>query len=252
MHWYKAMNNITSDPALHLVAEKSKCYRHEVIAFWILLLEKASQKNDNGAIGEIDFEETDFTLGLLCGKSKKIFNSLIERGKIIDFTIKNWAKHQADTSNAERQRRFRERQKTNENNDDVTLRNVTVTQNNAVTQEEKRIDKIRIDKEVRKKEYPDWLDQFLWIDFVSHRKTMKAPLTKRAEDLAIGELFKLTQKGYSQKELIEKSILNGWKAFYEPKEQYANKSNNGKNYGASKSEQARAAVARGLAAFGVE
>ena len=33
---------------------------------------------------------------------------------------------------------------------------------------------------------------------------------------------------------------------------YATKSNNGKNYGASKSEQARAAVARGLAAFGVE
>jgi len=34
--------------------------------------------------------------------------------------------------------------------------------------------------------------------------------------------------------------------------EYATKSNNGKNYGASKSEQARAAVARGLAAFGVE
>jgi len=238
------MNNITSDPALHLVAEKSKCYRHEVIAFWILLLEKASQKNDNGIIDEIDFEETDFTLGLLSGKSQTIFKALVERGKIIDFTIKNWAKHQADTSNAERQRKFRDKKKANESNDDVTLRNVTVTQNNAVTLEEKRREEIRIDKEVSKIElFPLWLDLVLWQDFVNHRKAIKAPLTKKAEDLAMGALLKLIEKGYSQQELIENTILNGWKTFYEPK---TNQQHKGNGHGTQQTKQSLSEQARNV------
>jgi len=142
----KVSNNLTQDPALHLIAAKTKCYRHEVIAFWILLLEKASQENNQGELGNLDFEEIDFALDFLLGKSKKIFEALIERGKVSDYRIVNWAKHQADTSNAERQRRFRERKKDNDSNDDVTLRNVTVTESNAVTLEENRREENRRDK----------------------------------------------------------------------------------------------------------
>jgi len=98
--------------------------------------------------------------------------------------------------------------------------------------------------------FPLWLDLVLWQDFVNHRKAIKAPLTKRAEDLAIGELSKLTQKGYSQKELIEKTILNGWKTFYEPKEQYANKSNNGYNHKPTQAEQIAEGIARLNAEYG--
>lgn len=158
MRWYKAANNLTSDPALHLIAAKTKCYKHEVIAFWVLLLERASQENNQGELGNLDFEEMDFALDFLAGKSKKIFDALCEKQKIEINSIKNWQKYQADTSNAERQRRFREKHKANENNADVTLHNVTVTQNNDVTLEEKRREEIR--KEKKEVSIPLRFDEF--------------------------------------------------------------------------------------------
>lgn len=107
MRWYKAANNITSDSALHLIAAKTKCYRHEVIALWILLLEKASHENNKGNLGSIDFEEIDFHLDFLNGKSEKIYKAFEEKGKIKDNQLVKWQEHQIDNTAAERQRKSR-------------------------------------------------------------------------------------------------------------------------------------------------
>lgn len=139
MKWYKASNNITTDPALSLIAAKTKTYRHEVIAVWVCLLERASREQNGGHLGNIDFEEIDFALELLPGKSKKIIAALEEKEKITNRCLANWGKHQPDTSTA-RTRKYRERQKhpvTSQNGhkrhcDDVTIEERRVEENREV------------------------------------------------------------------------------------------------------------------------
>lgn len=64
---------------------------------------------------------------------------------------------------------------------------------------------------------PDWLDLDLWESFVEHRKFIKAPMSIQAAKVNLASLEKLTSKGYSQAEIINLAIGNGWKGFYEPK-----------------------------------
>lgn len=88
------------------------------------------------------------------------------------------------------------------------------------TPAEDKISKDNINKEKYKKEkknfYPDWLDLDLWLDFIKYRKTIKAPLTDRAEKILFTELEKLinTKQG-TQQGIIEQTIASGkWKGFY--------------------------------------
>lgn len=62
-----------------------------------------------------------------------------------------------------------------------------------------------------------WLDLKLWSDFREHRKSLKKyPFTSLAETKAINQLKTLVDKGYSQKELIDASIINCWRGIFEP------------------------------------
>ena len=70
--------------------------------------------------------------------------------------------------------------------------------------------------ETLKQKY-SWLDLKLWSDFREHRKSLKKyPFTTLAEIKAIGQLKSLIDKGYSQKELIDASIINCWRGIFEP------------------------------------
>lgn len=67
----------------------------------------------------------------------------------------------------------------------------------------------------RNKTYPDWLDMGLWREFKKMRtKIKKAPLTARAEELALKELAKLREQGHDPGKVIEQSILNCWKGLF--------------------------------------
>jgi hypothetical protein len=135
-----------------MVAVKTKCYKHEVIAMWFYLLECASRKNNNGYLGNIDFEEIDFALDFTPNKSEKIYLAFVERGKIKDGSIVNWQEYQADTSK-ERTKKWREKQR------DVTSQNVTERHGDDVTVEEKRREEIRIEEKRRNippEISPDW------------------------------------------------------------------------------------------------
>lgn len=90
---------------------------------------------------------------------------------------------------------------------------------------DKRIEKRdkKKDKEIEKF-YPsdEYLDQ-AFSDFVAMRKKIKAPMTDKAIELAKKKLEDLSG-GDNDKavEIINQSILNGWKSFYQLKEHKSN------------------------------
>lgn len=65
---------------------------------------------------------------------------------------------------------------------------------------------------------PDWLKSELWEQFKEHRKIIKPRLTRNAELLNLKKLTEFYNNGYNPKEIIETTIANGWKGFYEPKQ----------------------------------
>lgn len=77
-------------------------------------------------------------------------------------------------------------------------------------------------KEKRKDFYPDWLDLDLWLDFIKYRKTIKAPLTERAEKILLTELGKLIDaKQGTQQSIIEQTIASGkWYGLFPVKTKY--------------------------------
>ncbi len=153
MKWYKSSNTLTIDPIIAVVALKSKCLRHEVIAVWTHLMESAALNSidNNGHMGSIDFEVIDYALELLPGHSQKIYTAFEAKDKIKSGCITNWRKHQIDSTNAERQRKFREKTKMPVMT--VTDSNSYVTGNNAVTQEEKRREEKKEDILEKPKKY---------------------------------------------------------------------------------------------------
>lgn len=65
---------------------------------------------------------------------------------------------------------------------------------------------------------PSWLPKDLWKDWVSYRKSIKAPLTQRAAELCIGKLEKLRAEGHDPRAVIENSVMSGrWTGLFAPK-----------------------------------
>jgi Protein of unknown function (DUF1376) len=65
---------------------------------------------------------------------------------------------------------------------------------------------------------PDWLPAQQWADFVKHRKAMRGvPFTDAARDGVIRELAKFRGMGYDPGQLLETSVVRGWRTVFEPK-----------------------------------
>ena len=61
---------------------------------------------------------------------------------------------------------------------------------------------------------PDWLDAEVWDSFVKFRKEIKAPLSVHAAELALRKLERLRKEGQDPTQVIEQSILSGWKGLF--------------------------------------
>jgi phage replication O-like protein O len=61
--------------------------------------------------------------------------------------------------------------------------------------------------------FPDWMPKELWEVFLSHRKSMKAPVTNLTEDGFIDRFAKLREKGFEPRFVIETIVERGWKWF---------------------------------------
>ena len=56
----------------------------------------------------------------------------------------------------------------------------------------------------------------VWADFKLHRIKLKAPMTERAERLMLKELEKLHAAGHDPTEVLERSMMKGWKGVFAP------------------------------------
>jgi len=87
-------------------------------------------------------------------------------------------------------------------------------------------------KKINKKEtytLPETVDAELFEDYLSLRKTLKAPNTPRAINGLIDKLIKFKAQGCDLNEIISTSYENGWKSFFVPKPQSNNRVTNNTN-----------------------
>lgn len=61
---------------------------------------------------------------------------------------------------------------------------------------------------------PDWLEAEKWAEFKQHRIRKRAPMTERAQELAIDELGKLREQGHDPGKVIDQSIYRGWTGLF--------------------------------------
>lgn len=150
MKWFKTDNKLTVNTKLALVATKTKAYKHEVIAAWMHLLCMAAHEENHGDLGNVEFEEIDLALEFTPGRTEKIYKAFEDRKMIAGGKIINWKKHQADPTNAERQRRHRDKNKVSNGN---------VTDSNDVTVEERRREEKRGEEKGGKENIPLFISE---------------------------------------------------------------------------------------------
>lgn len=151
MDWFRWYSGSVADPKFQLVARRASVSVAVVIAIWAVVLERANDNEERGSCDGLDFESLDVALGLDDGVTERVYQLFESRNIIVGDFVANWDKRQPlyeDTTNAERQRRYRQRRK---EQDTVTLHNVTVTEDNGmsrqVTTEEIRREEKRKEKE---------------------------------------------------------------------------------------------------------
>lgn len=145
MEWFRWYHGACSDPKWPIIARKAKVSVGVVVSVWAALLEYASQDAERGSVEGFDGETYDALYGYEDGTCDAILDAMMEKGLICDGCICAWRKRQPlrereDSTNAERQRRFRERQRqekgregVTDGGEDVTPRNVTSATCNTVT-----------------------------------------------------------------------------------------------------------------------
>jgi hypothetical protein len=117
MDWFRWHHGSVTDPKFQLVAKKAGASTAEVLAVWACLLEEASQAEDRGNPGTVDFEAIDCLLGLEDGRALVIYEKMTDRGLFKDGgAIDAWERRQPkrerdDDKSTDRVKAFRERKR---------------------------------------------------------------------------------------------------------------------------------------------
>lgn len=69
---------------------------------------------------------------------------------------------------------------------------------------------------------PAWLPQQEFDDFLEHRKSLKAPMSLIAQKRAISSLTKLRETGQNISDVLDQSIVNGWKGMFPVRKTFDN------------------------------
>ncbi|WP_019573434.1 hypothetical protein [Curvibacter lanceolatus] len=114
MDWFRWHHGSVTDPKFQLIAKKTNSNAAEVIAVWAVFLEAASQSEERGRLGKVDFEAIDCLLGLDEGQTDRIHAAMTERGLLECGLISRWEKRQPkrereDNTSTERSRNSRAR-----------------------------------------------------------------------------------------------------------------------------------------------
>lgn len=114
MEWFRWFTGSTTDPKFQIVARKSGQNVASVLGVWAMLLERACQSADRGAVDGFDCEGADVILGLEDGAACAIVEALKDKGLILAERIAKWEARQPkkeDPTAAERKRTQRERER---------------------------------------------------------------------------------------------------------------------------------------------
>jgi len=117
MDWFRWHHGSVTDPKFQLVARKTKSRVADVIAVWAFILETASQSDDRGCHGDLDFESIDCALGLDDGQTAAIHAAMIDRTMLdADGHVTAWDKRQPkrereDDNSTERSKALRLRKR---------------------------------------------------------------------------------------------------------------------------------------------
>lgn len=209
MDWFRWHHGSVTDPKFQLVAKKAGASTAEVLAVWACLLEEASQAEERGHPGSIDFEALDCLLGFADGRAKAIYDRMADRGLFTDDgAIDAWDRRQPkrereDDHSTERSRAFRAKQR-------------QATPSNATEhQETPRLDEIRVEKKEKKtgavallsaKGIPEDLGN----DFNAIRKAKHAPLTETA---IAGIEREAGKAGLTLEQALRECCARGWQGF---------------------------------------
>ena len=67
-------------------------------------------------------------------------------------------------------------------------------------------------------QYPMWLPQEAWREYIAMRKRIKKPLTEYGEKVALAKLERLQDAGHDPQSVIDNSIFWQWTGLFPPKE----------------------------------
>ena len=66
--------------------------------------------------------------------------------------------------------------------------------------------------------YPEWLDQELWKEYIKHRIRIKKPMTPFAEKLNIDKLSLIMKTTHLTQQTIMNNVIEmGWQGIYAPR-----------------------------------
>lgn len=218
MDWFRWHHGSVTDPKFQLVAKKAGASTAEVLALWACLLEEASQAEERGHPGQIDFDALDCLLGLADGKARSIYEKMTDRGLFSeDGGIEAWNRRQPkrereDATNADRQRTFRAK------------KNQVTPDNANDNQKTPRGEKSREEKKEKTTPAafvpPDWIPAETWTAYLAVRKTKRAGQEPSALALIVKDLAKFQAAGHDPVEVLEASIKSSWVGVFEPKARY--------------------------------
>lgn len=235
--WIKIVTDIFDDEKILLI--ESLPEHDAIIVIWFKLLCLAGKMNNSGVF--IMNDKIPYTEEMLATIFRRPLNTvrlalntfesfgMIERVDNV-ITIPNWSKHQTLDQLEERKeymrdymQKYREKQKqlACKTNSKVNSKSNSKANVNAL---DKSKNKIREDKKENKdnKEHvvydPDELLNQSIIDFIEFRKKIKSPMTDRAITLMLNKLNKMATDNDKKIEILNQSIINGWKGIFPLKE----------------------------------
>ncbi len=221
MDWFRWHHGSVNDPKFQLVARKAGASVAEVLAVWACLLEAASQSEERGNVGSVDFEAMDCALGLDEGRSQAIYERMTERDLVTSGgVVASWEKRQPkrereDEKSTERVKAFRERQR------QEAPGNASETPCNATeTPETPREEKSREEKTVanategeprKRATAPEGVPAELWADYLEVRKAKRAgPITGT---VLTGLRREAGKAGVDLAEAVKACCEYGWQGF---------------------------------------
>lgn len=228
--WFRHYAGMMRDDKLVRVALRSGQTIERVLWVWGAILESASEINENGEY-DLDAAEVAYFLRADIADVDAVLGALEASGRISGNRVVRWGDRQfsSDTS-AERQRRYRNKKRSEEHKVDQPAGDAGVTspsrhgdgpETDTDTEKPPVVPRKRGMKPAVSILVPDWVPGALWLSFAAMRERMekesrgKVIWSADAAKGVVAKLDRLRVKGHCPEKLLEKAIVSSWRTVFE-------------------------------------